>query len=188
MKIDFSKATLVTLFEYLENLEYEASILNINTTDLLEKEKVSHKMSKELFQILSNTLIQIKNGDMTINGNKTSIYEKSAESNKIVYAVPYDEAIKMTNPKDFGIWLDNLTNWEIDSFNLEGTHFVSTGKGDTFTYNVSSGTLTVNNYSYKIGKDFNYVLYYNDNIYLFYKNINGLDGVCMIRYSIEELS
>jgi len=185
MPKDFSKMTLVELFNYLEDLDYEASITNESTSRLLEKAKVNSKMSKDLFSVLNNTLLAMKSGSITVNGEKVSPYEKQEKvSNFIDFAVPVDQAEHITSSKNMGEWLNNFEDWEITHFNFNGTEFESTSKeGDSFSFNVESGILKVGDYTYKVREDFTDVLHISEQgIYLFKKVNNKLEGVSMIRW------
>lgn len=182
MKKDFSKMTLNDLFIYLEDLDFEASVLNRSTISLLENED----LSKDLHYILYNTLIALKNGEITINKCKITPYEekkKQLEYSAPMFVEPAKNAKRITSPCWFLQTLRGYLDWDVQGVGSAGTRFIPHGSKSSsgFSFDSEDRTLRYKNESFILGEDFTHVNHiYEEGLYLFLKTNKELKGVVFI--------
>jgi len=164
---DFSKATLIDLFSYLENMEQEASVYGISTKDYLDKQRLVKKIPKDIFTILYNTINELEKGDLTVDGKTWQIEheEESRPNNRLISS---EEEIIMSNSKtskELGAWIMDRNEWSVARVNSEsGAEFNGSDNSDTFSYKVDNGLLTINDRKYTFKKDFDCLGYEKGNI------------------------
>lgn len=189
--MNFSKMNLQDLWDYIGDLNAEASILNVSTTNLLEKYKVSQKMPKDIFTIINNTLQAMSKGDIICNDIEIKPYEATEEISKgIDFAIPLEDAIKVTSFKDVGQQLNNYVDWEVTRVNDYGVHLEPLDStGDIIVCNKKDRTLSLSEdnqilMTYKIGKDFTHMLHIEqEGVYLLKEVNDKLEGVIKFRWS-----
>lgn len=142
--MNFEKATLLDLWNFLEQLDYEASVLNKNTTELLEKAKLNSNMKPQTFNLLNNTLLAMKKGDITLNQNVITPYEKQ-EASFTQYAIDISQAYLPTSSKDVERYLREQIEWEVVGVNsTTGTQFQSWENPNiSFSYDITTGCLRI---------------------------------------------
>lgn len=186
MKKNLQKMTLNDLYNYLQDLDYEASIVNKSTTSLLEKEG----LPKDIFLILNNTLQAMKRKEITINKSEITPYEKTSSFNGLQFAVDYDSAEKITSAKQLGSLLNDYTDWEIEGTGINGARFVSLGNngtGDKFSFDLKKGIIKVGSDEMILFEHFTHILHVPEQgIYLFKKVDNNLEGVIWIRWETKD--
>ena len=189
--MNFSKMNLQDLWDYIGDLNTEASLLNVSATNLLEKYKISQKMPKDIFTIINNTLQAMSKGDIICNDMEIKPYEATEEMSKGVdFAIPLEDAIKVSNFKDVGTQLNNYVDWEVTRVNDNGVYLEPLdSKGDIIVCDKKNKALSLSEdnqilMTYKIGKDFTHMLHIEqEGIYLLKEICGKLEGVIKFRWS-----
>lgn len=186
---DFSKMSIGDLWNYIEDVDYEASILNVSTISLLEKYKISQKIPKDIFVILNNTLQEMKRRNIKCNGIQITPYEASESTSKgIDFAIPLDEAIKTRSFKEMCALINEYVDWEITRVGKYGTYFENLQRnGDIISCDVKKGIIFLIEkdqavFTYEFGKDFTHILHIEqEGIYLLKQVEDKLEGVVKFR-------
>lgn len=187
MKKDFGNMTLLDMISYLEDLDYEASVLNKNTEDLLNRERLANRLTKDNYNLLSNTLKAIKRGEIKLNGEIITPFEKLEDTSmNLIFDVDISEAKEIKSTKDLDKFFESLTDWDAGVFNSKGvTYTPLSEKGDICILKLTENKITISKTDYELGIDFNYLLnVYNKGIYLFKKVKGKLQGIGMARWLI----
>ena len=164
---DFSKATLIDLFNYLDDTEQNASIEGITLKEALEKKRLSKRIPKDICAILINTADALEKGNLTIDGKTWQIEREEIPqpTNRIISP---DENINMSSSrtsKELGAWIMDRNEWSVVRVNSEsGAEFNGKESSDKFSYRVNDGLLTIMDKRYVFKKDFDCLGYEKGNI------------------------
>lgn len=191
--MDFKNANIQDLWNFLEDVNYEASVMNVSATQLLEKYKITQRISKDIFQVLNNTLQALKKGTITVNNLEVTPYEASEEPSRGVdFAISIEDSIKLNSYKDLASQIDNYQDWEFLRTNELGTWFKpAAGDGDVFIANKPRKSLALTSegqilYEYTLGKDFTRILHIEqEGIYLLRDIGDKVEGVVKFRWSVK---
>lgn len=164
---DFSKATLIDLFGYLDDVEQNASIEGITLKEALEKKKTSKRIPKDICTILINTADAVEKGNLTIDGKTWQIEREDIPqpTNRIIEP---NDSISMSSSrtsKELGAWIMDRNEWSVVRVNSDiGAEFNGKESSDKFSYRVNDGLLTIMDRKYVFKKDFDCLGYEKGNI------------------------
>ena len=164
---DFSKATLIDLFGYLDDVEQNASIEGITLKEALEKKRTSKRIPKDICAILINTADAVEKGNLTIDGKTWQIEREEIPqpTNRIIEP---NDSISMSSSrtsKELGAWIMDRNEWSVVRVNSDiGAEFNGKESSDKFSYRVNDGLLTIMDRKYIFKKDFDCLGYEKGNI------------------------
>ena len=190
MKIDIERDNLITLMKKLEDMDYESSILNRDTSKELEKSKISASKSESgVYRILMNTLKALKSGELTLNGCSVIPHETSFESDSKIFDTDSYSVVKPVSSKDLSSFFLDTVDLDVGRVNetLGARYLFGRSEGsEFFDFNNNSGCLIIDDdetRKYIFKEDFNAVSYKSDEgVYLLRQNKDGtFSGVDMIR-------
>ena len=170
--MNFDKMTVPGLMTYLAELETEASIQKMTLKDYLQKR--SNKISMPIYKILYNTVLEVEDYGLKINGENIVFKEPelSVDATQAISINDIDAKFFIPkNLKELTAWFNDRIEYDIKGYNeTKGYRFVpldiigENGKeGEYFDWNLHTEVLTImdnDTRKYHFGKDFDIVATY----------------------------
>ena len=192
--MDFKKATLIDLMRYLEDLEQDSILQNINMEEALEKRYKGKIIPKDIYAVLLNTIKMTAEQGIKVDGvviTEPTSKEMVVHNGRIVSPMDNMTICDTKSSKELGAWMMDRPEWILDRVNSElGAEFLGKESSDTFSYNVNNGMLVIvgdgSARKYFFKKDFVALGYENGNILLlkdWYNEKNYYEVVDSVHYN-----